>query len=162
LHRILNNVRALSRLSRFLGGSQDGVRGVAAIEFSIVAPLLIFMLVGTIDAGTAIYRKMQVQNAVHAGTQYAMINGFNASGITTAITSASNMAVNSSPAPQQFCGCPSMSGVASIGCSSTCPGGSSPGTYVTISAQAYYNTLFRYPLVTDQLSFNTQVTVRIQ
>ena len=162
MDRIPSNVRALSCLRRFLGGSQDGVRGVAAIEFSIVAPLLVLTLVGTIDAGSAIYRKMQVQNAVHAGTQYAMINGFNASGITTAIASASNMSVNSSPAPQQFCGCPSMSGVASIDCSSTCPGGSNPGTYVTVSAQGYYSTLFRYPLVNDQFSFTTQVTVRIQ
>ena len=162
MYRILTNARVPSCLSRFIDGSQDGARGVAAIEFSIVAPLLVFMLVGIVDAGSAVYRKMQVQNAVHAGTQYAIINGFNATAITTAITSASKFSVNSSPAPQQFCGCPSMSGVATADCSSACPDGSTPGSYVTISAQSTYNTLFSYPLISDQLSFSTQVTVRIQ
>jgi Flp pilus assembly protein TadG len=161
-NRILTNVRAPSCLSRFINGGDDGVRGVAAIEFSIVAPLLVLMLVGTIDAGTAIYRKMQVQNAVHAGAQYAMFNGFNASGITTAITSASNGSINSSPAPQQFCGCPSMAGVAMIDCSSICPDGSNPGSYVTISAQVNYSTLFQYPLIPGQLPINAQATVRVQ
>jgi Flp pilus assembly protein TadG len=163
LYRFLTNVRASNCLSRFIAASGDGVRGMAAIEFSIVAPLLVLMLVGTVDAGSAIYRKMQVQTAVHAGAQYAMVNGFNSTGITTAITSASNSSsVSPSPAPQQFCGCPSMSGIATISCSSTCTGGTTPGSYVTVSAQSTYTTLFRYPLISDQLSLQVQTTVRVQ
>jgi len=163
LNRILTTMRAPGRLSRFIAGNGDGVRGMAAIEFSIVAPLMVLMLVGTVDAGSAIYRKMQVQAGVHAGTRYAMVNGFNATGITTAITSASNSSlVSASPAPQQFCGCPSMSGIATISCTSTCTGGATPGSYVTVSAQATYNTLFPYPVISDKLSFQVQTTVRVQ
>ena len=86
MNSILTTMRAPGRLRRFIAGNGDGVRGMAAIEFSIVAPLMVLMLVGTVDAGSAIYRKMQVQAGVHAGTRYAMVNGFNATGITTAIT----------------------------------------------------------------------------
>jgi Flp pilus assembly protein TadG len=151
------------RFAELVKATTNDRDGVAAVEFSIVAPLLIAMLIGTIDYGTGFYRKMQVQNAAHAGAEYALLNGFDSSAITNAVLNATNFSgVSSSPAPVQFCGCPSMSGVTSTDCGSTCSSGSTPGTYVTISAQGSYETLFHYPMVPNSFNFTSQTTVRIK
>ena len=150
-------------LRRFILGKEDGIEGVAAIELAIIAPILLLLMICTIDLGFSIYRKMQVQHSAQAGAQYAMAHGFNASSISSAVTNATSFSgVSASPAPSQFCGCASSTGVTNAACSSKCSGGSTAGTYVTVSAQGTYNTLFPYPLIPDSFTFTAQATVRIQ
>jgi Flp pilus assembly protein TadG len=149
------------RLLRFVGGSDDAIRGAVSVEFVIIAPTLALMLVCTLDLG--IYRKMQVENAAQAGAAYAVLHGFTSSSIQNAVTSATSFAgVSASPAPSEFCGCASSSGITAATCASTCSSGSSPGTYVTVSAQATYNTLLPYPVVPNNYTLAAQSTVRIQ
>jgi len=94
------------QLLRFVGSTEDGIRGAVAVEFVIIAPILALMLVCTLDLGMGIYRKMQVQNGAQAGAGYAVLHGFTASSIETAVTSATSfMGVSASPAPSEFCGC---------------------------------------------------------
>jgi Flp pilus assembly protein TadG len=139
------------------------MRGVAAVEFAILAPLLILMLIAMVDLGIGILRKMQVENAAHAGGQYAMLLGFNSSSIATAVSSATSFTgITVSPAPTKFCGCPTTSGVTVTDCSATCTGGSTAGSYVTVSAQAQYDTLFSYPMIPKSFVLTAQSTVRIQ
>jgi len=147
----------------FLAGGDAGSRGVAAIEFAIIAPILVLLMVCTVDLGQGIYRKMQVQNAAQAGAQYAAVHGFTASSISAAVTNATTFSgISASPSPTQFCGCPSVTGVTSASCNSTCTGGISSGTYVTASAQATYTTILPYPLLPTSFTFAAQSTVRIQ
>ncbi len=121
-------------------------RGVSAVEFAIFAPMLILLAIGTTDLGMGFYRRMQVESAAQAGAQYALLHGFDATAISTAVTSATNFSgIAASPAPSQFCGCPSSAGISAMSCSSICSSGSSPGTYVSVSAQAAYSTLISYP-----------------
>jgi Flp pilus assembly protein TadG len=151
------------RLSRFAGSAEEGCRGAISIEFAIFAPTLVLMLVCVLDLGMGIYRKMQVQNAAQAGAAYAVLHGFTVSSIENAVTSATSFSgVSASPAPSEFCGCASTSGVATATCSSTCSGGSSPGTYVTVSAQATYTTILPYPVVPNSYTLTAQSTVRLQ
>jgi Flp pilus assembly protein TadG len=152
------------RLLRFAGHSEDAISGAISIEFAIIAPTLVLMLICTLDLGMGIYRKMQVQNAAQAGAAYAVLHGFTASSIENAVTSATSFAgVSASPVPNEFCGCASSSGVsAAATCASTCSGGSSPGTYVTVSAQGTYTTLLPYPIVPNSYTLSAQSTVRIQ
>ena len=159
-----NGASALWRaLRRLASGKADGCRGTAAIEFAIVGPMLVVMMVCTVDLGAGMFRKMQVQNAAQAGAMYAALHGFTASSISNAVTSASGFSgVSASPAPSQFCGCASNSGVTSITCTSTCSGGSTPGTYVTVSAQGVYTTILPYPMVPESFTLTSQSTVRIQ
>jgi len=150
-------------LRRLASGKADDCRGVAAIEFAIVGPMLVVMMVCTIDLGTGIFRKMQVQNAAQAGAIYAALHGFTASSISTAVTSATNLSgISASPAPTTYCGCASSNTISSVSCSSTCSGGSSPGTYVTVSAQAVYTPILSYPLLPESFTFTAQSTMRIQ
>lgn len=149
---------------RFAADRGDGCSGIAAIEFAMVAPTLVILFICTADLSLGIYRKMQVQNAAQSGAAYAMLYGFAPNSISSAVTNATgSSAVNASPQPSEFCGCPSASsGVTSISCSSTCPNGSTAGTYVTVSAQATYETILPYPLVPNSFTFNAQSTVRLQ
>ena len=84
----------------------NDTRGVAAIEFGVLVPLLSLMVVSVTDIGLAIYRKMQVEGSSQAGVEYAIAHGFDANAISTAVTAATNSnAINASPVPIKFCGC---------------------------------------------------------
>lgn len=111
-------------------------RGSAAIEFAFMTPFLVLLLVGTVEIGTAAYQGMQAQNAAEAGAVYASKHGLDIAGISNAVVNATGAAgITATPAPSQFCGCPSTSGVAGLSCSSSCPDGSAPGYYLRVSAQ---------------------------
>ena len=149
-------------LRRFIANGDDGIRGVAAIEFAMIAASLILMMICVVDIGIGLYRKMQVQNAAQAGAQYAIVHGFAASSIASAVTAATTFSgITASPAPNQYCGCPSNTGIASTDCSSTCSDGSKPGTYVAVSAQGTYDTILQYPLISNSFTLTAQSTVRI-
>jgi len=137
--------------------------GAALIEFSLFAPILLPMVICTMDLGFGIYRKMQVQHAAQAGAQYAIAHSWDASSISAAVTNATSFAgVSASPAPNKFCGCPSSTGITSVTCPATCDDGAVAGTYVTVSAQATYTTIVPYPLVGSSFALSAQSTVRIQ
>jgi Flp pilus assembly protein TadG len=154
------SMRIVPRLLRRGATASDGA---AAIEFAIIAPLLILMLIGTVDLGIGTYQSMQVQNAAQAGAEYAMARGFNASAISSAVTNATGLqGIAVSPTPSQFCGCPSETGITTAVCSSVCPSGAMAGTYITVSAQLTYTTLLPYPLLPSSYTFVGQSTVRTQ
>jgi Flp pilus assembly protein TadG len=138
-------------------------KGVTAVEFAIVAPVLVIVCVGIIDMGLAIYTDMQVKNAAQTGAQYAVANGYHPDDIAAQAKAGSTLgSLSMSPAPAQFCGCPGATGVSSTSCSAVCADGSSPGTFVTVSAQASYSTLVPYPGLPSSFQFNESSTVRLQ
>lgn len=149
----------LGSLLRFLREAE----GVAAIEFAVIVPVLIVLMVCTVEFGLAFHHRMQVHNAAQAGAQYAMVRGFNASAITSAVLNATSYAeISATPAPTQFCGCATEAGVTETACGTPCPGGTTPGSYVRVSAHAVHRTLVPYPLVPETFTFSSQSTVRIQ
>lgn len=148
---------------RFTLPGADGVRGASAIEFAIIAPVIILMAIGVIDLGMGFYRKMQVESAAQAGAQYAMVHGSDTSSITTAVVSATSFSgVTATPTPSQFCGCASSIGIISAACNTPCSSGSTPGIYVTVFAQGTYATLLPYPGIPSDFNLTAQSTVRIQ
>ena len=150
-------------LWRFAGNKKDAIGGIAAIEFAIMTPLLIVLMICVVDAGMGFYRKMQVQNAAQAGAQYAVIKDFTPAAISNAVLAATSFsAINASPQPTQYCGCPEATGVTTATCNSTCGDGSRAGTYVTVSAQGTYNTILDYPLIPSSFAFAAQSTVRLR
>jgi Flp pilus assembly protein TadG len=141
-------------IRNFLVGS-DGEEGAALLEFTIFAPIIIVLILGVVDFGLYIYRNVQVQNAAQAGAEYAIAHGFSAASISSAVTNAACYPSGScvftstitvpSGSPSRFCGCPSNTGVTQIAAGACtagmlCSGGSSPGTYVNVQAQAAYST----------------------
>jgi Flp pilus assembly protein TadG len=161
--------------------------GTALVEFALISAVLVIPLViGLYDFGTALFQWMEVGNAARAGAEYATYNGsFNETSIVAAVTNAtalsSTIQPNTSqgasplPAPTQFCGCPTASGVTATttptssntppACGSTgCSNGGFDGTYVTVLAQAQYTPIFPYPGIVPPVGYFTlsaQTTVRI-
>lgn len=156
-------LQARSMFRRVLERTVNDTSGVAAVEFGIIVPLLMLMVVATTDIGMGFYRKMQVEGASQAGAAWAIKNGFDANAISNAVTSATSaQTINVSPAPVQFCGCASGSSISTMTCGTTCPGGALAGTYTTISAQMTYNTILPYGLFPSTYNLSSQSTVRLQ
>jgi Flp pilus assembly protein TadG len=154
--QIMKNGRRFSRL--FF--EQEGT---AAIEFGMVAAFLCLLLVGLVDFGMGYWEQIQVGNAARAGAEYAVFNGWNQSGITAAATSATSLSsIAATPAPTKTYGCPSASGgITAAAFGSSCTGGGTAGTYVTVNTQAFYSTLFTYPGIAKTLTLTASTTVRI-
>jgi Flp pilus assembly protein TadG len=159
--------RATRTILKAIRSVAVGNEGSAALEFTIFAPILLGGAVCTMDLGLGMYRNMQVQHSAQAGAQYAISHGYDSAAISSAVTQATTYtAISASPAPNQFCGCPSSTGVTSVTCGSTCTGGVAAGTYVTVSAGATYSTLVPYhavlPAISNSFNLARQATVRIK
>jgi len=110
-------------------------RGTAAIEFALIAPLFIVIVIEITELGFAAYQAQQVQSAVEAGMLYAAKRGWDANGVTQAILSATDATgLSATPAPAEFCGCPETASIAPADCSVQCADGSPVGQYVQVSA----------------------------
>lgn len=150
---------ALRRFASMLGDT----RGVAAIEFAFVLPMLTAFIVPIADLGYRAYINLQVQTAVQAGAHYALIYGWNSAKIATAVTNATNWSgIGASPAPAKSCGCPNGTVIVVAACGDTCPDGNSAGTYVTVSAQTDFQPIIPMPVVGVAGTISAQATVRVQ
>jgi Flp pilus assembly protein TadG len=149
------------RLRRFLWRPAHDTSGTAAAEFGLIVPVLALMVVAVADIGLGVVRKMQVEDAVQLGAAYAVVHGFDASAISTIVTGGAST-ISASPPPALSCGCAGGSSVTTVDCGSTCPGGATAGTYVTVSAQATYDTTLNYGVVSSSYSLSAQSTVRLQ
>ena len=146
---------ARQRRNRF--PSDPARNGTAAIEFAVLAPLLLILLTGIVEIGMAVFQDMQVQEAAEAGALYAAKHGSsNLTAIALAVTNAtSTSGITASPAPAVFCGCPTTSGITSQGsnCTTVCSDTKPPGTYVTVSA-----TITRTELLTPYINLGLPAT----
>jgi Flp pilus assembly protein TadG len=117
-------------------------RGLAAVEFAMMATVLLFLLMLATDIGLAIKTQMEVGNAARAGAQFAAINGFDSQNISVAATSATSL----TPTVQAstYCGCASAGGIVTQICGTICSSsGIYAGTYVTVNATATYMPIFK-------------------
>lgn len=154
---------SLHRLARRLKGVFANRRGVSSVEFALAVPLLVTILSLLVDFGMGFYQKMQVEDSAQAGAQYALLHGWNSDSIQSAVTSATTLSgVSASPAPTKACGCPSGSTITTADCTDTCANGLSPGTYVTVNAQATYTPLISYAVLGSTVTLTAQSVARIK
>jgi len=144
-------------------------RGTSAIELALCMPVIVGMIIPMADLGMGAYLQMQVQNAAQAGAEYAGRSGFNVSGIETAAQAATGLGngITFPSAPSQSCSCISGTNVVAATpasgppCTQSC-GSGSVGTYVTVSTQYLYTTLFPYPALPSPVTLTAQATIRIK
>ena len=68
-------ILAMRSLMGRLGAAFLGDRsGVAAVEFALISPTIILVLVGLIDLGGMLYTRFQLDASLGAGANYAMVN----------------------------------------------------------------------------------------
>jgi Flp pilus assembly protein TadG len=139
------------------------MRGAAAIEFAIIGGMFSAMAVVSGDLGLAYYANMQVQTSAQVGAQYAVIHGYNATAISNAVLNAtSTTGISATPAPVQFCGCPSGSTLSTATCGTVCPDGTGAGTYARVSASRTHTTVVPYPWLPASYAQTSTATVRIK
>ena len=73
-------------------------RGVAMIEFAVVTPILVLLLLPLTDLGMGFYQKTQLMTAAEAGTQYAWRNAYSPANIKTAVQNATGLGSTKVPA----------------------------------------------------------------
>lgn len=140
--------------TRSPGSVLGSTRGVAAIEFALAAPLLVLLLVGTVELGLALRDADRAQQAAADGAAYAEMHGWDPAGIATAVTAgAAAQGMSASPAPVLYCGCPQSGGVTTTACGVACPDGSTARQYARVSAS-----LARSSLFSSSLALPTTIT----
>lgn len=141
----------------------DRRQGSAAVEAALVLPVLFLLMTAVFELGFAAYESMQVQSAADAGAQYAARNAWDAAKISAAVTGATGASgIGATPAPSQFCACPTGGTLATISCVALCPNGTTPSRYALVSAQKTHSTIISYPGLPEPLVLTARSIVRIQ
>ncbi len=115
-----------------------GQRGVAALEFALLACVLVPMILSVFDLGTAIYQTLVLRQAVRVGALYALYYD-NPAGIESTIEASmpsgwTNASVYGSGwAPTTSCVCMSATGTATASGTCSCSGGATLERLMTLS-----------------------------
>jgi Flp pilus assembly protein TadG len=118
--------------------------GAALVEFALIAPVLISLLGGAVDLGSAIALSLRVENAARTGAQYVTRKPSDTSGAqTVAVGTLTGVSGASVVVGAMVCQCPaagSANGGAVVACTSTCATGMAQ--YITVTATALFTPIF--------------------
>jgi len=140
--------------ARVIAGLRGDQRGSIAVEFALVAPVLMIVLAGVIDIGSAAYVRHSLDTRVTAAAEYALMQSAPedpdaADALAERLaelvrgdgSDSVEVVVNSA------CYCPTLSSGqiewnASLSCGTSCASGEAAGQFVRISATARHVSLF--------------------
>lgn len=112
--------------------------GTAAVEFGLVAPILITLMVGVGTYGLEIIAYSKMREAVNAGAQYALTTSDTTSDISTVVTAAWDDKPDAGTVSvSQQCVC----GSVVTDCSTNCADGDYPQRMTTITTSQSYEEL---------------------
>jgi Flp pilus assembly protein TadG len=152
-------------------------RGVAALEFVIIAPMLIMCCVGVADFGLALRDQMQLNQAVSDGASYAFaaqqllaaqnrVTSSQVAAVTAANLNLPNVqAAATTPGP--FCpqtnsqSVPPTTSLIAGSYDKPCADGNPAGTYMTITAQYTYTSLTPVYAWLSNTVLSASATVRL-
>ena len=149
-------------ISRFCRASQ----GVAAVELAVIAPVVIMGTLCAADLGRFALEKTWVIYAASGGAEYAVVHGFDASAISAAAASAAPVSgISIAPAPSEYYGCATATGVTASTQGATCPSGSSTGgtagEYVSVTATMPFAAIFSAAGIDYPSTLSATALVRI-
>lgn len=120
-------------------------RASAAIEIALIAPVLIFLVFGTVDYALYVMDSMRLAKGVASAVQFAMYNNENDEGVRQVAYKASKFTSSqASVAIQHFCECPNSS---SVSCADECPNANHKRIFVSVAMQYTYTPTIPYPFV---------------
>jgi Flp pilus assembly protein TadG len=155
-------------------------RGIAAVEFALVAPLLLALLGGAVDFGFMMSAKSQLANGLAQGAEYAQLQGpgVSAATVKSVVTTGSSRSGVKAPVtvsvtgPACYCvsGQPAALSTTSaplsspgLKCAGTCAGTSTaPGAYLIITTSYVYQPLMPFYSKLTSTTVAGSVTVRLQ
>ena len=134
-------------------------RGVAAVEFALLVPILLALFMGLASYGLAMFEKMELTSAARAGAQVALIDTSDIAAIQEAVVAATNNSdiTTADVTVTESCQC-SDGTPPSGGCGTSCGDGGTNRYFYTITATEDY-TLLLFPTtitLTGTAIFRTQ------
>jgi Flp pilus assembly protein TadG len=139
-------------IRRFFGSE----RGTALVEFALVAPVLIFMMIGLIEVGRYMCFGIQVAHSARAALQYETRNLITASDAVgtrqAALVDAPNLGL--AVVPSYFC---SFNG-AIISCFS---GGSSVVYFAKVVVSGTFHSMLNYPGIPNTAVVTSTAVMRV-
>lgn len=145
--------------ARLDGNSQ---RGLSIVELGLAMPLMMVVMLGTVDLGRGMVAALCVTGAATAGAQY----GARTTGATTDVLGMAAAAKASAPGSaidataRSFCECPG--NVPDDCLNSNCPDDYSPELYVEVTASTTFQTMFPWPGIPAVLPIRRTVVKRVQ
>lgn len=159
------------------GGHGLGRSGVAAVELALLAPVMIMIMIAVIDFGAALLSRAQIAWALAGSAEYASLAGQNNVAVATI---AANARIVASAVVSQFLAAPTVTAIvnqsATAG-SKCCPGttwscstaagfscadGSTPGVYLTVTAQYPFKPLFAADVYLTGKTFTDSIVAPVQ
>jgi Flp pilus assembly protein TadG len=136
-------------------------RGTSLVEFAIVAPVLIFLLIGLIDVGRYTTYAIMTANAARAGAQYGAQNlttALDTAGVqAAALRDGQNLTNFSAPTLTHLC---SVGG----GALGACPSRPVPPHtvyYVKVQVNGTFNSLLDYPGIPSSIPVSGSIVMRV-
>lgn len=136
---------------------------VAGAEFALVAPILIMMLIGTVDIGFFVWERMRLQNAAHAVAEYvsfAQTEDMADANVDIVLSEAySEDSANVTVTSVYECEC--ADGVVSE-CPAVCVDvGDYSRRFVDVVLTSQFTPLFPYPGIPDAIDLQGQARMRV-
>ena len=136
--------------------------GAAAVEFAFVLPMFLLLMAGLLDGARLINASLQVRAAAQAGATWAQLNGWDAAGISGAITAATPLSVVATVPAAPTAGCIKGPQIAPPDPGNKCPGQQPVGSFVAVGASAAFEPLMPWPKMVWPSTVAAHATVRIQ
>ena len=142
--------------------------GAAATEFALFSPIALLMIAGLVDYSKYIATRIELEQALRAGGQYALKDFLDAATVRAAVSAATDLTpltVTYNPATDSFCECPD--GTANL-CPGNanyvpCAGGERPGLFVNIRGVTTFDPLFAdLPGLSDNMTVSQELTLRVR
>jgi Flp pilus assembly protein TadG len=128
-------------------------RGIAAVEFALVSPLLVLLIVGINDGAQLISKQNNMHSGVSAAAEYVMRGGSDLSTAQTIGMSAwPSHSDGASVTANKLCYCNGVAG----DCSTLCTDQTVPKAFITVAARDSYTGLF----ATTQIATDQKVRIR--
>lgn len=138
--------------------------GATQVEFALFLPLLALLVVAVIDFGSAMTRKMQLANAVRAGTQYAMVRKpiqGDVSQIENAVTATAPLDANGTQQVEATIFCECLDGTP-VACDGLCADGTDErNSFVRITLGERHDFILPYPGLGASVDLFENVTVQL-
>jgi Flp pilus assembly protein TadG len=134
--------------------------GSSLIEFAIVLPMLILLLIGIVEIGRYATFAIMAANAARAGAQYGAQNlttARDASGMqNAALADAQNLSSWATPSAQTLC---SVNGGALGSCPTPLP--ANTVYYVSVAVSGTFSSLLDYPLIPKKLTVSGNAVMKV-
>jgi Flp pilus assembly protein TadG len=137
--------------------------GASLVELSLVFPIFVLLLLGSVDFGRAYYLSTEVAGAAHAGALYGARNPTDTAGMTTAAQDdAPDVSTLSVQTPTYGCECADGSSY-SANCATTpssCPNSIGTVYVVKVTTSAVYTPLLKFPGFNNNVTFYSFASMR--